>query len=65
MNKNDRKILKEQMDSLQQVSDDLPCDLSDIESEVWNIIDELDERIENAIGGRATSWSRRTSLKRS
>lgn len=52
MNKDDRKILKEQVDSLQKYMDDLPCDLSEEESEVQNIIDELDERIGNAIGGK-------------
>jgi len=49
MNKGDRKILKEQAESLQKYMDDLPCD---IESEVQNIVDELDERIGNAIGGK-------------
>jgi len=53
MNKDDRKILKEQVERLEKIRGDLPCDLSDIESEVQNIADELDERIENAIGGKA------------
>lgn len=52
MNKGDRKILKEQAESLQKYMDDLPCDLSNEESEVQNIIDELEERIENAKGGK-------------
>ena len=42
MNKDDRKILKEQADRLQEYMDDLPCDLSDEESEVQNIIDEIE-----------------------
>ena len=50
MNRDDRKILKEQVKSLQKY---LACDLSDEESEVQNIIDELEERIENAKGGKA------------
>lgn len=62
MNKNDRKILKEQVDSLQKFSDDLPCDLSDIESEVQNIIDELDERIENAKGGKGDELEEQKSV---
>ena len=52
MNKNDRKILKEQVESLEKYWGELPCDLSSEESEVQNIIDELDERIGNAIGGK-------------
>lgn len=52
MNKNDRKILKEQVESLRKHVNDLPCDLSVEESEVQSIIDELDERIGNAIGGK-------------
>lgn len=52
MNKDDRKILKEQVESLQKYLDDMPCDLSNEESEVQKIIDELEERIENAKGGK-------------
>ena len=44
--------MKEQVESLQKCWGELPCDLSDEESEVQNIVDELDERIENAIGGK-------------
>ena len=52
MNKDDRKILKEQVKILQKYLDDMPCDLSNEESEVQDIIDELNDRIENAIGGK-------------
>lgn len=62
MNKDDRKILKEQADRLQKYMDDLPCDLSDEESEVQNIIDELDERIGNAIGGKGEELEEQKSV---
>ena len=62
MNKDDRKILKEQVESLQKYWGELPCDLSSEESEVQNIIDELDERIENAIGGKGDELEEQKSV---
>ena len=65
MNKDDRKILNEQADRLQKYMDDLPCDLSDEESEVQNIIESWMNASGTPSAARATSLrSRRTSLKR-
>jgi len=62
MNRDDRKILKEQMEKLQKYLDDMPSDLNIEELEIQNIIDELDERISNAIGGMGDELEEQKSI---